>query len=707
MAFRETLLRMAPGIFTPAGGRPRVLTIDQPEAKAFVRAAGIALYPPTGFPGSQTVMPNFDNPMTKDASVDGILRENPLIFAPVWRIAFRLGAIPLKVYEFTDSGGRRARREAMEHPAYKVLRSPNPDLTRNLLISGTVFSMYAYSGMGWYKERRDPLGPRIPSNPVVAVWPIPANLLQPIHSERRLLTGFNIRTFGGDVINLPARDVCYFRLMPDIANWTKGVAPTGPLSDMADFSTAGMEAMRNLFRSSLLARIFMNLHGQVLDEDLINRLRAEVEVAAANPYAVPIMEGGATLDAMGQGADPNLLGNSFELTKGVVNDAFGMPKDQDNLAMFYGEVIQPVADAIEQELERSFMTEFEGEAFPQFAFRELLEGDPLTRAKLHQTKILSGQETPNEAREESDRPPVPGGDQAFVPLNEVPMTDASADKTPRKKDTAGGLGGDVGKGTTAKLQLPKAAAESGAIKARGETIRHNWTGVREKVLVGQREGLERRLRGVIQNEAQQLRELQAPQGLGAIPARSRMRSEAFPDERVEAILKVSDMAIEGHLDTFMLQVAARAGGVAIDLVGDQEATYRQEAASVMVAARVATISARFGERRREHLRAVLSESQDQTIRQLDDRLRAEWSTLADHLVGRIGETETQWAFERGAAIGWASAGQEDLIVVRTGDACRTGMCLEVATAGRYQLSDVPTPLHPGCRCFVLPARLVE
>jgi hypothetical protein len=158
----------------------------------------------------------------------------------------------------------------------------------------------------------------------------------------------------------------------------------------------------------------------------------------------------------------------------------------------------------------------------------------------------------------------------------------------------------------------------------------------------------------------------------------------------------------------MRQVVIQSGQVAIDLTGE-EAHFRAEDADTLVAQRVSTITERFSERRREHLRTLIEEANDSemTLRQLDDRIRKEWNTLADHLVGRIGETETQWAFEHGAAMGWTDAGFGDLVVVRSGNACRTGMCLEVATAGRYQVSDVPTPLHPGCRCFVLPARIVE
>lgn len=711
MAWRDPIARVAPGLFTPANRRPQVLTPDQPQARAFLRAAGMALYPSTGFPWSNhSIVPRLDVPQSKDIDVPETLRSNPLVFAPVWRISFRLGAIPLKVYEFLDEGGRRQRREAMNHAAYTVLRKPNPDLTRNLLISGTVFSMFAYSGVGWWKERADPNGPRVPSNPVIAVWPIPAHLMKPIHSDRRLFTGFEVRTPTGEAIPLPARDVCYFRLMPDIVNWSTGISPTGPLSDTSDFSNAALNAMRNMFRT-LLSRIYLDLHGQNLEEGQVDRLRAEIEGAYANPYGVPIMEGGATLEQMGDNANHQLLGGAFDITKKIVDSAFGMPEDQSDLQQYYAEVIQPVADAIEQELERSFMPEFEGEAFAQFAFRQLLAGSPMDRAKLHQIKILSGQETPNDARGEEDEAPIPGGDQGFVPLNVIPLTDTAVDRNAPKKGSAGGLGGDEGRGTTAKLQLPKAAGAVEPVHLRGEVVKGRWEGLRETVLSGQSEGLERRLRGVINTERDQIRELQTPDGLGSIPMRIRMRAESFEDQLVGSVMEVSDAAIRTHLEAFMRQVTGRAGTAAIGLVEGpdegEESRFRSEDMEPLLRQRVDSITQAFGERRREHLAKLVTEASDDevTVRQLDDRIRAEWKTLADHLVGRIGETETVWAFERGAAYGWTAAGFPDLEVVLNTNKCRTGMCLSVAVAGRYSIGDVPTPLHPGCKCFCLPVGL--
>lgn len=707
MGLRNTLVRVAPGLFTTRN--PRIMTMDEPAAKQFVRAAGLAIYPTTdGWPGmGNFIVPNFDDPhTTKQQTNDQLVRQNPFLFAPVWRQAMRLGAIPIKVYEFTTKNERRTRQEAMDHPLYNLFRKPNPDLTRNLLISGTVMGMYAYKGVGWYKERAEPAGPRIPSNPVVAVWPIPAHLLTPLGDSRRLIVKYRVRTFEGNAIDIPATDIVFHRLMPDMLLWNQGITPMDTLSDVADFSNAGLNAMRSLFRSSFLQRLFMNLHGQVLDDDLIDRLRAEVESALLNPYSVPIMEGGATLDTMGAEPTGAILENSFQLTKQVVNDAFGMSDKIDDLQHYYSEVIQPVADGMEQEWERSLVPDFEGDVFPQFAFRQLLEGSPEERAKLHQIRILSGQETPNEARSDEDKPPVPGGDQAFVPLNEVPMTQTATNGSARQKDTKGGLGGDVGQGTTAKLSLPKAASSNDEIKLRAAAVEGRWEGVRNKVLDGQAEALERRLRGAINNERDQLRARQAPDGLGQLPARIAARAELYDPASIDGILNVSDQVIRSHLESFMRQASTRAGQAAIDLTGQEELSFRTEDAELFLQQRIDMIVERFGTRRRERLQEIVARSAEVTAGQLDAMIREEWDGLANHLASRIGTTETAWAFERGAALGWGSAGYPDFVVHRTGDSCRTGMCVEVATAGRYQYSDVPTPLHPGCRCLILPAGFV-
>lgn len=721
MALRERFRQIVPGLF-PEGLETRVLTTAEASGQAMVRAASFSLY--GGQFGTPLIVPDLDHPSPIGTSPADEMRENPVVFAPIYRVSFRMGALPIKVYRFTSTQGRQRREEAQDHPLYKLMRNPNPDITRNLLISGTVQSMFAYAKCGWWKERKFPTGPRDPSNPIVALWPIPGGVLFPMRTPNRILSAFQIRVAGYPTVNIPASDVVFHRLMPDVHDWANGTSPAAPLGNIAEFSGSAMEAATRLFHTALLQRLYVSLGSLDLEPEQINRIKAQLEVASRNPYAIPIMEGGAEIKEMGTGPDHSLLTNSLTLANDIVRHTFGFPKDEDNLTAYYAEVIQPVADAIEQEMERSLVPDFEdSRVFPEFQFRELLAGDPLTRAKLHQTRILSGQETINEAREEENRPAVPGGDIPNLPLNVIPINDVSV--RARKKDTAGGLGGAEGRGTIPRIaegsagNAPanlKAASEDEAVATGFRAQQERWRSVRGRVLSGQAQALERRLRGAINQERDELRAVMAPVGT-SVPARTKFDPSLYDAPTTDGIFSRTDANIHDLLSRFMTATAVQGAGVAASMIDRRMAQRDDEpltanatlddGTTALVLARVEAIVQRFSERRGQALDELLGASADRTMRQTSDAISKEWGTLATHLTDVLAETEAKWAFERGAASGWGDRGIDDLAIVRGSENCTTGMCARIVEQGRFRPSDVPTPLHPGCNCMVVPSFLVE
>lgn len=713
MALREAIQRAAPGLFIQRALPPvtdeNPLTRLEEDALPKVRAATFSLYGGTGF-GTPIIVPNLDHPSPAALPASEEMKGNPLLFAPIWRLSMRIGSLPIKVYRFTSTTGRPRREEASDHPAYQLLRAPNPDLTRNLVMGGTVATMFTHGRCGWFKERRDPFGPRLPSNPIVALWPIPGNVLFPLRTPKRLIAGFELRTFGEAPVRLPAADVVFHRLMPDVNDWGNQTTPTAPLGDILEFSGSGLSAMTKLFRSALLQRLYMDLHGADIEPTVLERLHAELESAARNPYAVPVMEGGATLETMGEGPNHELLKASMDMAQEIIRYTFGFPEDKDNLQHFYGEVVQPVADAMEQEMERSLMPDFAEAAFPQFQFREILAGSPLERAQLHQTKILSGQETPDEARDAEDMPPVPGGNVAFVPLNMIPLTAAPEDRNPRKKDTGDGLGGSQGKGTIPRIAAgQRVRQEDGDDNTTPATDR--WRTVRERVLTAQAPALERRLRGALNDERDGLRSLMAP--LGQVPSRTKLETGTFKAEEVSGVFARTDANIRGLLDRFMANTVTQAASVAASMFRSPDELLQSvvvdDTVFQVIRARVESMTDHFANRRIDRFDTLVEgEINDgRTMRHADDAIRAEWNALADHLVRMIGETETKWAFERGAAHGWEQSDVQELAIVKEGDHCSSGMCSDVVAQGHFRISDVPTPLHPGCKCMAVPARMVE
>lgn len=485
-----------------------------------IRSANRDLYSGSAYAGYRGVVPRLDERHKKRKPIEESLRENPLAVGPAWQLAFRLGALPIKVYRIVPESGERA--EASDHPGYTLIRKPNRVLTRTQMIGGTVLQMLTFESAAWLKARPEAGGPP------TELWPLAPGTFRPKPSKRGLIEDFELQVDGEQWKTIPFEDVCYFRLLPDPINWAGGFSPFRSLGAVAGLGSSAIDAATDFFDQGHMGTKWIDAKGAELSEDARDRFQANLEAQRKKTWLWPLMEGGFTLEDMGDAPSDEVLVSTMDNVHKVIMQTLGLPLDGD-LKRLYAEAVQPVADAIEQELERSLFTEWPKDpAFPEFGFREILKGDPLERAQLHQTKTLSGGETPNEGRRAEGLPPLPGGDQLFVPLNLVPIGQAGTAET-TEKDSAGGLGGDEGKGI-----LPAAAKLAPVRSLRSDDK------FREQVLNRHGEALATKIERVLGFERSEL---------------EKRLDDAPSMEQVSGILRTNDKGIERFLRGMMMETA--------------------------------------------------------------------------------------------------------------------------------------------------------
>lgn len=685
-----------------------------------------------------------------------MVKRNPLLFSRVWRMATRMGALPLEVFEpdvpadtspsqfraaiaanmgrtgfrigeFTADAGRKP---APDHPAQSILSMPNENMTRSLLMVGSLITLYTYEKVAWVKERGADGKP-------VALWPIPGHALQVKGSETESIDHFEV-VYGSTVAaRYEPEDVCYFRLAPDITDWAGGVGPLTALGKVADFGMSAIDALAEIFDYGITQRIWVDLHGKTLEEDdgaASARIAAQVGKVRSNKGEVPIMEDEATLENLGDPATDNVMSRSLDVANALIDDAFGL-KNADDLAYFYGEAIQPIADVFELELERSFFSEWKSKpAWAEFGFRETMKGTPAQRIELHQKAIYSGQETMDEARFDEGRPPLPEkrGEMPVLPLNVGPIP-SPAEMEAKAKDTKMGLGGQEGKGTL--VALPGGANAGGGrnvpgqgdptpntpvggtagtpkVSARTSRVGHNWGIVRNRILDAQSEAFGRRAKGLIKGEARKLRTQLAPPlraaGAGTVGLP--------PLAELVAALGANDPEFRRFLIGFMTQAGENAWREA-EILMDATRQEINQALAIAYAERANAVADRFMLARTEQLRTLFEQAFEfgWTSNRLAEEIAARWGELATHFVDGVSRTEIAWAVERAALGAWHAAGITTVEFVFGGGPCTTGLCEDAALGGPYPLgaefqavgasfdgAEAP-PLHPSCRCFLSPA----
>lgn len=657
--------------------------IDTRRSTNGQRAASQPIYQTRG---PVSVVSRLDVGAPTPSSIALQAKTNPLVLGPIYQIATRIGALPIKCYRLDDE----VRLEDNDHPAYQLLRRPNPMLTRNLLVSYTVACLLVHKKAAWLKVRE------APGEPPFELWPLMPQQLKIKAHPSKLIESFAVTIDGRDE-PLAVEDVCYFRMMIDLDNITDGMSPFDALASVGALGTSAISGSTDMFDNALLGRVWAKLTREV-GTRAFNRIRMQLERVRQDKFAIPVMEENAELHEL-PGPSDAVLVNALSMARKIITDTLGIPEAGDDKA-FVRDAVAPIADAIEQELERSLMIEWpERAAFPEFAFRDLLRGDPQARIAAHQSAILSGQESPNEARRAENRPALDGGDQLFVPLNLVPIEHTAMSGEPQPRDTQGGLGGDEGKGT-----LVAASAQRG-LHARAK---RNYGSQRERIVTRYSSALSKRLRTIFEQEAREV--------LGAIPAR------AAADEKLPSIADVRkrigkrEREVRDVLDKYLDSTAKEAGPSAAAVVDADFTDAARARLRSVFKQRAGAIADTIGERRAQSVLRVVRDSIDRgtSNRDLAEAIAARYKDMSISLADGVARSEVAWAHEQTALITWADAGVESMEVVFGGGPCTEEVCESAAQGSPYKLgedvenigysfadADAP-PLHPGCTCFAAP-----
>ena len=672
--------------------------VSHEEELVAVREASIQLY--SGLtPGGYSYMPRLDVYRDHRGATEEDVTCNPLLFGPTWQLGFRIGAIPLKTFRLqpNPSGGHQVPQESPEHPAAKLLRSPNPITTRPHLIAGTIATVLMHRKCGWYKERGGDGKP-------VELYPIPGHLLKPVRHPTKLLAGFELKRGLGKPIPLKAEDVCYFRFMPDPRNWIDGWSPLQVLGNPAGVGQSAGNAMQEAFNSGILQRVYLALKEAVDDEGNFARLEAQVEKAQGRGMGVPIIEGGE-LKNMGDGPNDQLLIGGTAWALKLIEWVLGLDGDRQ---AFYSDVVAPIAEVITEELNRSLMSEWPSDpAYAEFMYHSILIGSPKEQAEYWRTEILSGQASPQEARLAQDRPVMPGDDVLLIPLNMValgvpPEQQPALPEPSAKKGSSDGLGGNEGKDTTPSA-VTAASRVNGMLRAaRAE----RWGELRGRLLDGRVSALERRIRGVLKKETTDVRRAAGLDG--------RLRDSVGMPDLAELILIVQDSEPElaKRLKAGMVAAGTDAWGEAQDFL-DFERTEMADTVEQLIGDRAEYVASRFGQFRADRLRQTMNRwlAGDEDLRTLAEVISSWSSSVSDYYVDGIARSESAFAFERAATSSWAFAGVRQFDVVFGGGPCSTSICEEVADGSPYGLGDEldnvgasfsgaeAPPLHANCTCF--------
>lgn len=376
------------------------------------------------------------------------------VYEIVGRISSAAGTLPIKVFRHDD---KNFRVEEPNHPGAVILRRPNPQTSRSLLISSTVGDLCLWGNAFWLKVR--PGGPAS-ELPPTEIWRLRPDRMEPIPSKvDGSLEGW-VHRVGSQVDVYPASEVVHFRNYNPGDDFI-GASPIAAMRYMIELGRDGTNAAIDLWRNGVTPHVAIQAQA-TLSDGAIERLGRQFRsllTGNGNRYRVPILEEGMEIRALGINPRDSEFINTMELTRTRVANAFGYPLPQNysqttspeelRRALF-ADAVMPWLKLIEEALEAQLMDDWGDDVFPQFLVRHILDPDIPARFAAYKDGVYAGWLPPSYIQQLEDIPP---GYVTYVPVNMGPVDENGlliqnpySGAPPNRNASTGSMGGDMGQG---------------------------------------------------------------------------------------------------------------------------------------------------------------------------------------------------------------------------------------------------------------------
>ncbi len=348
-----------------------------------------------------------------------------VVWAAINAIAGDIGAMPFKLYQRQDDGGRG---EVREHPLWDVLQVQANDeqvtagsfreaQQGHLLLRGNSYSEIEFDGRGR----------------TVGLWPISPDRVTVKRGAPGIV--YIVKLDSGQVA-VPAANMLH-------VGGVGGDGVTGWSVIKFAREAIGLGMAMEEYSARFIANNsqpggILSMEN-TLSTEAAKRLKVSWESAQgglSNAHRVAVLEEGLKWQQMGLSAEDAQLIESREFQVrdvvryfripphkvGDLSDAtFGNISEQS--LEYVGDTLQPWADRWERNANVKLLTKRERAKglFVKFNFKSLLRADPEKEAAEHTARFNTGSRTPNEIRALNEENPIEGGDRAYIQLNMIPL----------------------------------------------------------------------------------------------------------------------------------------------------------------------------------------------------------------------------------------------------------------------------------------------
>lgn len=544
-----------------------------------------------------------------------------------------------------------------------------------------------------------------------------------VEGGAKIIDGYNYQdTISGKRVNedYETEDIIHFKA-PNPSNYFRGLGAVEAAADAIDTDWMAIEANNALFKRGLIGNFILATENKITPEQM-KQLRAEFQASyggVQNAFKVPILGGGLEPKSVQLTNKEMEFIAQQEWVRDKIASIFGNNKavlgitDDVNRANAEATIMSWRRTTIRAEMKQitDTLNEF---LVPRFGtnlllgFKETVEEDETSDIANAKELILANIITPNEARERLGIDPIMGGDELrqslLIPQIPKSLKHVNYDRIVRRAN------------------LYEKALKYRSVKEMTKPIARRLIKGRKKVKGFSNDQIQayynKQIRlveaqeRIFQQRIEKFIDRLVDKALAELPNEvAEMQNKQLFDE--------SDEIVQATLDftPLLTEVATAAGNQALDLIGSDK-PYLPTNIRGLIKQRVELFATSMVRTDREKLIDIITEGMrsGQSIPNIRRSITDTFSEYSKMQAERITRTEVLRASNQAALDAWEQSGvvegKQWLVAPGADEECAVydGKIVGLSRNfydGQTEFEDGDPPLHPNCRCTVIPVLVEE
>lgn len=352
------------------------------------------------------------------------------VFAAVSKIAGSVSQIKLHLSRVNSSGEK----EVLDtHPAQELLKRPNEFFTKKMLFERLQSNIELYGNEFWAIDRTGPKG--IP----IGIYPLNPVNVTPIADPHEYIAAYKYSMGGTDYI-IPKEAMIHFKTFNPKSDII-GVSTLEAVRTSVDSDEASKEYNRVFFENNAAPGVVLKYPGK-LQQETIEKLREQWDSefqGFKKGYRTAVLSGGLDVSSMDvTHADMEFI-EGRKMNRDEILAIFGVPKTiigvvedvnfasaKTALFVFSSLCIDPKMTAIQDTLQASYLPMFADNQGMIFEYESPIKDDVLEKIAYYNAGVTGGWLTLNDVRRFENLIELEDGDSVFVPFNMQPFTKPKA-----------------------------------------------------------------------------------------------------------------------------------------------------------------------------------------------------------------------------------------------------------------------------------------